>query len=142
MPSVIDNKYVVFKLDKEYYAIPINKVVSIEKMEKSTRVPNTPSYVKGVINLRGEVIPLIDLRKKLGVGSKDIDSSTRIIIISEEDMVAGLIVDTSPEVLEIDKENIDNPPTSMDNDSLPYIYGIGKIDDMIIIILELMRILE
>lgn len=142
MSDVIDNKYVVFKLDKEYYGIPINKVISIEKMQDFTRIPNAPKYVKGVINLRGEVISLIDLRSKLNLKNKDIDNNSKIIVVSDIDIVAGLIVDSSSEVMQISKENIDNPPNASDNDYLNYIEGIGKIGDKLIILLDLSKILE
>lgn len=142
MSDVIDNKYVVFKLGKEYYGIPINKVISIEKMEASTRIPNGPKYVKGVINLRGEVITLIDLRLKLNMEPKEIDNNSRILIVSNDDIVAGLIVDSSSEVIEIYKENIDNPPTSSENEYLSYIQGIGKVKEKLIILPDLWKILE
>ncbi len=70
MSSEIENKYVIFKLGQEYYGLSINNVISIEKPSQTTRVPNAPDYVKGVINLRGEVIPVIDLRKKIRHGNK------------------------------------------------------------------------
>lgn len=142
MSSVTDNKYVIFKLDKEYYGISINNVLSIEKMQGSTRIPNGPSYVKGVINLRGEVITLIDLRQKLNMDSKEIDNNSRIIVVSYEEIMAGLIVDSSSEVIEINKENIDNPPSSYENEKLEYIYGIGKVENRLVILLDLSRILE
>lgn len=142
MSSGIDNKFVIFKLDKEYYGIPIDKVISIEKIEKSTRVPNSPKHVKGVINLRGEVITLIDLRQKLNMELKETTNNSRIIIVSNDDIVAGLIVDSSSEVMEINKDNIDNPPSTTDNDYLSFVYGIGKTADKLVILLELSKILE
>ena len=142
MSSVTDNKYVIFKLNKEYYGISINNVISIEKMQGSTRIPNGPSYVKGVINLRGEVITLIDLRQKLNMDTKELDNNSRIIVVSYEEIMAGLIVDSSSEVIEINKENIDNPPSSYENEKLEYIYGIGKVENRLVILLDLSRILE
>lgn len=142
MPSVIENKYVIFKLDKEYYGIPINQVIYIEKMHELTRVPNGPSYVKGVMNLRGEVIPLIDLRSKLNMKTKEADDHSRIIVVSEEDIMIGLIVDSSSEVIEINKEDIDGPPVSDENEDLSYVDGVGKLNDRIVILLDLSKILE
>lgn len=142
MSVEIDNTYVIFKLGKEYYGIPIEKVISIEKMLKPTRIPNSPKHVKGVINLRGDVIALIDLRQKLNMELKEVDNNSRIIIVANDDIYAGLIVDSSSEVMEIPKENIDDPPTDDNNESLSYISGIGKAANRIIIILELSRILE
>ncbi len=142
MPSVIENKYVVFKLDKEYYGIPINHVIYIEKMHDLTRVPNGPNYIKGVINLRGEVIPLIDLRQKLNMETKEADDNSRIIVVSEEDIIIGLVVDSSSEVIEINEEDIDSPPLADDNEDLSYVNGVGKAKDRLVILLDLSKILE
>ncbi len=142
MSSEIENKYVIFKLDKEYYGIPIGNVLSIEKTRETTRIPNAPEYIKGVINLRGEVIPIIDLRCKLGMEFRDLSKNSRIIVVKANEIVVGLIVDSSSEVLEIDKENIDKPPTNENNKFIEYISGIGKTLDRLIILLDLVKILE
>ena len=142
MSSEIENKYVIFKLDQEYYGLPIDSVISIEKTGQTTRIPNAPEYIKGVTNLRGEVIPVIDLRKKLGMRTKDLDRNSRVIVVSSNEIFAGLIVDTSSEVLEIDKENIDKPPTNENDEYIEYINGIGKTGERLIILLDLIKILE
>ena len=142
MSSSIDNKYVIFKLNNEYYGIPIERVTSIERFQKSTRIPNSPNYLKGVINLRGEVIPLIDLRQKLNMELKEIDANSRIIIVFDEEVVAGLIVDSSSEVMEINRDSIDAIPTSTENSGLSYISGIGKVENRLVILLELSKLLE
>lgn len=142
MSSEIENKYVIIKLGKEYYGIPIDNVISIEKLGQTTRVPNAPYCIKGVINLRGEVVPVINLRIKLGMEPEDSDENSRIVVVAVNELVAGLIVDSSSEVLEIDKENIDKPPTNENNKSIEYISGIGKISDRLIILLNLIKILE
>ncbi|NMB27910.1 MAG: chemotaxis protein CheW [Tissierellia bacterium] len=142
MSSEVENKYVIFKLDKEYYGIPIENVLSIEKMGKTTRIPNAPDYIKGVINLRGEVIPVINLRGKLGMELEHFSKNSRIIVVTANEIVAGLIVDSSSEVLEIDKESIDKPPINERNEFIDYISGIGKIPERLIILLDLIKILE
>lgn len=142
MSSEMEIKYVIFKLDEEYYGIAIDNVLSIEKVEKVTRVPNAPKYVKGVINLRGEVIPLINLRMRLDIELKEHDKNSRIIVVSMDDIVAGLIVDSSSEVIEIDRENIDPPPRTEGNESTEFISGIGKTLDRLIILLDLVKVLE
>ncbi|MFA5575828.1 MAG: chemotaxis protein CheW [Tissierellaceae bacterium] len=141
MSSATDNKYVTFKLNKEYYGFPIDKVISIERMQKFTRIPNSTKHLKGVINLRGEVIPLIDLRQKLNMELKEIDNNSRIIIVTEDEIVAGLIVDSSSEVMEIHNKNIDIMPIA-DNEDISYVSGIGKIENRLIILLELSKLLE
>ncbi len=135
------NKYVIFKLIDEYYGLDIENVISVEKMQEFTRVPNAPSYVRGVINLRGEVIPVIDLREKLGLELKSTDENTRIIIVSESEINLGIIVDSSSEVLEIQRSLIDKPLAS-EEESNNYLKGIGKVDGRLIIIIDLEKLIE
>lgn len=135
------NKYVIFKLIDEYYGLDIENVISVEKMQEFTRVPNAPSYVRGVINLRGEVIPVIDLREKLGLKLKSTDENTRIIIVSESEINLGIIVDSSSEVLEIQRSLIDKPLAS-EEESNNYLKGIGKVDGRLIIIIDLEKLIE
>ena len=141
MSSGGDNRYVVFKLNQEYYGLPIEKVISIEKIGEITRIPNAPDYIKGVINLRGEVIPVVNLKRKLNIGDNELNTNSRIIVVNEDEMVVGLVVDFSSEVLEIDREDIDKPPETKDNQLIEYISGIGKTSDRLIIILDLLKIL-
>ncbi|HEY8361843.1 MAG TPA: chemotaxis protein CheW [Tissierellaceae bacterium] len=143
MSSQVNSKYVIFRLNREYYGIPIDKVISIEKMQNFTRIPNAPKHLKGVINLRGEVIPLVDLRLKLDMDFKEPDKNTRIIVVNEKDkdIIAGLIVDSSSEVLEIYDENIDEVPSN-ENVNLSYVLGVGKTKDRLIILLDLSKVLE
>ncbi|MBE6081735.1 chemotaxis protein CheW [Acidilutibacter cellobiosedens] len=135
------NKYVIFKLIDEYYGLDIENVISVEKMQEFTRVPNAPSYVRGVINLRGEVIPVIDLREKLGLKLKSTDENTRIIIVSESEINLGIVVDSSSEVLEIQRSLIDKPLAS-EEESNNYLKGIGKVDGRLIIIIDLEKLIE
>lgn len=141
MSSGGDNRYVVFKLNQEYYGLPIEKVISIEKIGEITRIPNAPDYIKGVINLRGEVIPVVNLKRKLNIGDNELNMNSRIIVVNEDEMVVGLVVDFSSEVLEIDREDIDKPPETKDNQLIEYISGIGKTSDRLIILLDLLKIL-
>jgi len=145
MENIIENsneQYVIFKLGEEYYGIDIYKVKTIEKLSKFTRVPNAPEFIKGVINLRGEVVSVMDTRKRLGLECKEIGNNSRIIIVNHEDIVLGLMVDSSSEVIQISNDDIDNPPAIGDSISSKYIEGIGKKDGRIIILLNLAKILE
>lgn len=142
MASNIQNKYVTFKLGKEYYGLPIENVLSIEKPSKTTRIPNAPDYVIGLINLRGDVIPVVDLRTKLGMEKKQVDKDSRIIIIKEKEIVVGLMVDSSKDVLDIDEENVDKPPTDESNTIIDYISGIGKKGERLIFILNSLKLLD
>lgn len=137
-----ENKYVIFRLEDESYGVNIDDVRSIEKIQDYTRVPNTKEYVKGVMNLRGEVIPIVDLRKKLGLSEKEVNSSSRIIVVSKNDVKVGLLVDFSSEVIEIDKNDIDNPPSTGNKDFKDYIKGIGKVNKRLIILIDLEKLLD
>ena len=142
MAANITNKFVVFKLENEEYGIDILRVKEIKEMIRITRVPKSPSFVRGVINLRGEVIPVIDLRKKFDM-SQNIDTeSTRIIIVLVDEITVGLIIDTSSEVLEIDKELIEEPPATIASIDHSYIYGIGKVKERLIILLDVSKIIS
>lgn len=145
MSDTIDNKYVVFKLNSEYYGLPISKVKAIEKMSVTTRIPNTYGYIKGVMNLRGDVVTVLDLRTKLNLPTKEEDSNSRTIVVMERDVTVGLVVDSSSEVLTIYQENIDSTSTTstIEAGMVDMITGIGKTSDgRLVIILELAKILE
>src|SRR5690606_19870298 len=103
-------KVIVFQLKDEECAIPVHQVQSIERMMHFTRVPKVPSYVKGVMNLRGVVTPIIDLRKRLGIEEMDYNDSTRIIIVNVNDMEVGLIVDAANDVIDIPEGAIEPTP--------------------------------
>ncbi|EOC99729.1 chemotaxis protein CheW [Caldisalinibacter kiritimatiensis] len=137
-----ENQYVAFKLKDEYYGLDIYSVKSIERISSFTRVPNAPDYVKGVMNLRGEVVPVIDLRIRLGIDSKEIDKESRIVIVNYDESVVGLLVDASSEVIRIEENEIDHVPTMGDSYTKNYISGIGKKDGRLIMILDLEKVLE
>ncbi|MCD5413640.1 MAG: chemotaxis protein CheW [Clostridiales bacterium] len=130
------NKYVVFKLKEEYYGIPISYVKTLEKTTDITRVPNADNYVKGVMNLRGEVVPVIDLRLRFGFEKKEEDEDARTIVLEIDDIVIGLNVDSSSEVLTIDDEDIDSAAKFTNSFEDDFIKGIGKFDDRMIIIID------
>lgn len=136
-----ESQFVIFKLDSEYYGIKIDNVETIERIMELTRVPKTQSYIKGVINLRGEIVPIIDLRERLGLEKKEYDSETRIIVNKIQDLLIGYIVDSTSEVKEIAGSQIDFA-TFEDNNNRTFVKGIGKVDDKMIILLDIDKILE
>lgn len=142
--DIINNtqQYVIFKLENEEYGIDIHSVKTIEKMIQITRVPKSPHYVRGVINLRGEVVPIIDLRTKFDFDKAEETENTRIIIVSYEDIVVGLIVDAASEVIEISKENIEDAPAMTTNLNKDSIYGVAKVDDRIIILFDVLKLID
>lgn len=134
-------QFVVFRLDNEEYGIEILRVKEIKEMIRITRVPKAAHYVRGVINLRGEVIPIVDLRKKFSLIKNSDNDSTRIIIVAVEDITVGLVVDTSSEVLDIMNEDIEEAPNTIGSVEQGYISGIGKVGARLIILLNVDKIL-
>lgn len=131
---------VSFNLEKEEYGVDILKVREINKMMQLTKVPNSPYYVEGVINLRGKIIPVIDLRTKLGMNKKEYDKNTRIIVVEVEDKTLGFIVDQVSEVLRIPKSVTEAPPELVSGVDSEYITSVGKLDDRLLILLDLNKV--
>ncbi len=126
-----------FTIANEFFALEINSIREIIKVNDITRVPNTPNYIKGVINLRGKVIPIIDMRKKLNLKQIVYDKNTRIIILEFNNMIVGIIVDSVREVLRIDSTVTEPPPSIVKGGNSDYITAVGKLDDKLINILNL-----
>ncbi|TKC20126.1 chemotaxis protein CheW [Robertmurraya kyonggiensis] len=137
-----DLKYIVFQLKEKEYAIPVNKVHSIEKIEHITRVPGVNPYIKGVLNLRGVVTPILDLRLRFDIEEVAYTDSTRIIIVSFDDMEVGLIVDTANDVIDIKADAIEPQPEVVGVDAAEYINGVAKLDKRLLILLDLEKILQ
>jgi purine-binding chemotaxis protein CheW len=140
--EMTDLKVIVFQLQDEEYGVPVEQVRSIEKVLHITRVPRTEGFVKGVINLRGVVTPIIDLRKRFGIAEADYTENTRIIIIVLEDMEVGLIVDAANDVIDISKNSIEPPPDVVGAVEVEYINGIAKLDKRLLILLNLEKVLN
>jgi len=136
-----NNQYVIFKLENEFYGVPISYVKTIEKVTEITRVPNAPKYVKGVINLRGDVVPVVELRRRFEFEDKPLTEESRIIILSLEELSVGFLVEGSSEVLTIEPEDIDNTTNFVNSFDDDYISGIGKINDRMIIMVNIFKIL-
>ncbi len=133
-------QFVTFKLDKEEYGVDIQSVSIIEKMMPITRVPKTPSYIKGVINLRGEIVPVMDLRARFDLNQSEETDDTRIIIVKVDEVVFGFIVDAVSEVLQLSGSAIESTSSLKENANIDFIYGIGKVDERIVILLNLERL--
>jgi purine-binding chemotaxis protein CheW len=131
---------VTFTLDNEEYAVDILKVQEINRMKEITRVPNSPPYVEGVINLRGKVIPVVNLRKKFGLAEKDNDEQSRIMIMDIQGITMGLVVDSVSEVLRVPSDIVEPTPPMASNISTEFIKGIAKLEDRLIILLDMDRL--
>jgi len=132
----------IFTLGEEEYAIDIMRVVEILKPQKVTRLPKTPDFVEGVINLRGMIIPIIDLRKRFSIKSSLPSKKERILLIRVGEEVVGLVVDGVKEVLSLEKGDIVSPPSMVKGIQTEYLEGVGKTGERLIIILNIDRILS
>jgi len=138
---MIDKNVIVFQLNKEEYAVSIDQVSGIERMQTITRVPQTADFVKGVINLRGVVTPIIDLRVRFGLEEKDYTDSTRIIIVYLDDMEVGLIVDEANDVIDIPQNSIEPPLEMVGSVDVDYIEGVAKLEERLLILIHLQKVL-
>lgn len=136
-------KVIVFGLANEEYGIEVEKVRTIERMIPITRVPKTPAFIKGVINLRGVVLPVIDLRGRFNLAETEQTESSRIIIVAVNDLEVGFIVDTANDVIDIDTDSIDSPPEVVGGIKAKYLHGVAKIgDNRLLIMLNLAEVLN
>ena len=136
-------KYLMFNLGNEEYGIDIARITAIEELQQITAIPDMPNFVKGVINLRGKVIPAVDLRLRFGLEEREYDDRTCIVIVSVDDSTLGLIVDIVSEVHEIDNNNIEPPPSFKNTSGKErYIAGLAKKGDDVKIILDVQKIIS
>ncbi|TDF98207.1 chemotaxis protein CheW [Paenibacillus piri] len=136
-------KVIVFALAHEEYGVEVERVRTIERMQPMTRVPKTPEFVKGVINLRGVVTPVIDLRGRFGFEESEYTDNSRIIIVAVNDIEVGLIVDAANDVIDVDTDCIDDPPEVVGGIKAKYLRGIAKVSDTrLLILLNLEEVLN
>jgi len=126
---------VSFKIGNEEFGLDILKVQEIIRLRDLTRVPNMPDFVDGVINLRGQVIPVIGLRRRFGIETSEADKRTRIVVAEVNGNVLGFVVDEVSEVLRISSDTVE-PPPRMGNVDRKYVQGIGKIQDRLLIVID------
>ncbi|RND01731.1 chemotaxis protein CheW [Lysinibacillus halotolerans] len=135
-------KVIVFQLADKEYAIPLSNVQGIEKLMHITRVPKTEKYVKGVINLRGVVTPIIDLRERFGIPVSDNEETTRIIIITTDEMEVGFVVDSANDVIDIPVNAIEQQPEVVGSNEVDFISGVAKLENRLLILLHLDKVLN
>jgi purine-binding chemotaxis protein CheW len=133
---------VSFNIGQEEFGLGIQSIQEINRMVDITRVPNSPEFVSGVINLRGKVIPIINLRKRFGFPPKENDRNTRIIVVELGNMVVGFVVDAVSEVLRIPKSITEPPPSIVAGIGSEYITAVAKLENRLLILLDLERILK
>jgi len=133
---------VSFKIGEEEFGVDILSVQEINRMSQITKVPNTPEFIEGVINLRGRIIPVLDLRVKLGMMKLEHGKNTRIVVVELKGHTIGFIVDEVSEVLRIPKSITEAPPEMIGGVDSDYITSIGKLEDRLLILLDLEKILS
>ncbi len=134
------NRFLTFYVEKEQYGIDIRDVIEIIGMQKITEIPEQPKYVNGIINLRGKIIPTIDIRVRFEKEKRDYDERTCIIVIDVLDKLVGIIVDQVSEVTMIDPSIISEPPTFDNNISNKFISGLARVNNDIIILVNIQQI--
>jgi purine-binding chemotaxis protein CheW len=140
--SLNEIKIIVFRIREEEYGVEVNQVRSIERIQKITRIPRTASFVKGVINLRGVVTPIINLRSRFDLEEEEATESTRIIIVALDDMEVGLIVDAANDVIDVPVDAIEPPPEVVGGIEADYLRGVAKLDQRLLILLNLDKVLN
>jgi len=135
-------RYLTFDLDEECFGIEIKYVTEIIGMQKITKIPEIMEYIKGIINLRGKIIPVVDVRLKFNKDQKEYNDRTCIIVIDTQEIVVGLIVDSVSEVMSINDEDIAPPPSEKTGIRNRYLKGIGKTDDQVKLLLDCKKLFD
>ena len=131
---------VVAELAKEEYGIPIMQVQEIIKPPEITRIPNMPDFLEGIINLRGKIIPIIDLRKRFHLEEKGMTEETRVVVTNIEGQSIGLVADSVSDVIRLAQDSIDPIPSMMSQIDSEFLSGVGKLDKRIIILLNIEKV--
>ncbi len=129
-------QFISFSVGDEEYGLELLTVKEVIRVREITWLPKAPSFVKGIINLRGDVIPIIDLRDKFGLEAKEATAMTRVIVVEVDGKLTGMVVDSASQVVRIPVDQIDPPPPVFGGVAQDFITGVGKIDDKLIILLN------
>ena len=133
---------VSFNVGSEEFGVDILQVHEINRMIEITRVPKAPKFVEGVINLRGKIIPIIDLRKRFGMEEKEKDKDTRIVVVEINEQTIGFVVDSVSEVIRMPLANIEDAPELVTGIDADYIQGVGKLEKTLLILLDLEKVMS
>ncbi|MBL7543084.1 MAG: purine-binding chemotaxis protein CheW [Bdellovibrionaceae bacterium] len=133
-------QYLTFKLKNEFYGVAIENVREINRVGEITPVPKTPQFIKGVMNLRGKIIPVVNLRERFGLNSEAYTRDTCIIVIDTPQNQIGLIVDSVKEVMTLEDRHIEASPALAGNKTTNFIVGLGKYDDKVIILVDIVSV--
>ena len=137
-----DLHLVGFRIGRETFGVPIDMVHEIVRVPEITAVPDSPEYIEGVINLRGKIVSIVDLRKRFGEKQIARHKKNRILVVEVESKMVGLIVDAASEVLKMSHTHVEAPPNVFEEGELNYVTGVGKLNDRLIILIDLNKILQ
>lgn len=137
-----DLQVVGFRIGRETFGLPIAMVREIVRVPEITSVPNVPDYVEGVINLRGRIIPVIDLRKRFGQKTLDPDKRNRIVVVEVDTRALGLLVHSASEVLKVPPSEVESPQNVFQEGELSYVSGVAKLNSRLVILINLPRLLQ
>ncbi|MBC8079426.1 MAG: chemotaxis protein CheW [Gorillibacterium sp.] len=136
-------KVIVFSLGNEEYGVEVEKVKTIERVQHLTRVPKTPAFVKGVMNLRGVVVPVIDLRGRFSLEETSYTESTRIIVVAVEELEVGMLVDSANDVIDVNTDTISDPPEIVGGIKAKYLRGVARVGEKrLLVLLNLREVLN
>ncbi len=135
-------QWVTFRLDNEKYGIPVMQVQEVLRITEIAPVPGAPDFVLGIINLRGNVVTVIDTRKRFGLAPKEMDDATRIVIIEAEGQVVGIMVDSVAEVMDLRASDIEIAPNVGNDESSKYIEGVSSQEGELLILVDLNKLLS
>jgi len=138
----MEKQLVIFELGNENFGIDIASVEGIVKLQEITKIPQAPSYMEGITNHRGSVLPVIDLHKRFGIGEHEQTNDARIVVANVGEIKIGMIVSAVSEVLTIDDSVIEPPPPMVSNVNSEFIVGVAKIDKRLVILLDLAKVLS
>jgi purine-binding chemotaxis protein CheW len=142
LPTMNHELHIVgFQVGRETYGVPITSLHEIVRVPEITAVPDAPDYLEGVINLRGKIVSVMDLRKRFGVRHAEIKKGNRILVVEHASKLAGLIVDSASEVVKIPNDDIEAPPAAFQEGGLNCVTGLGKVKGRLIVLLDMNRLL-
>jgi purine-binding chemotaxis protein CheW len=130
-----------FQIGRETYGVPITSLHEIVRVPEITAVPDAPEYLEGVINLRGKIVSVMDLRKRFGVKQVTLKKGNRILVVEHSGRLAGLIVDSASEVVKIPSEDVEAPPAAFQEGGLNCVTGLGKVRGRLIVLLDMSKLL-
>lgn len=131
-----------FKTGNEYYGLPVGKIKEIVRVPEITNVPDAPYFLNGVINLRGRIVPVVEMSRRLGMASPGRKKSNRILVLELDGSTVGLLVDSASEILKVPEDLIEPPPGIISAVGAEYVTGVGKLKDKLIVLLDVSKLLS